>query len=163
MTKLTIPLLAAGLTGTLLCISHANAQAGPGPYDTFKNDSVFSVSNLTSLGMFRGGATSRGVTQISFSKTPTVDKVGTWTVALTLRNLSTTYGGAASGNSEYVVFGTYDTNVTPHTYTPNTLANRMNNVAGGNNSGLMMEPRDADCCALDRNDGIDASAAPVTT
>ncbi|MHC4078170.1 MAG: hypothetical protein ACYST0_06975, partial [Planctomycetota bacterium] len=151
MHKLSLSLhavLALGISGSL-----AHAQVAPGQFAPFANDTVFTKANLTSLGVYRAGATNKGILQINFSKVPGVDKVGQWTVSLTVNDLSPRYGGAASGGT-YVVMGQYDTNKTPHTFTANTQANLMNNTANGVNFGLMIEPRDGMCCAVDQRDGI---------
>ena len=136
------------------------AQAGPGQIATYAKDTVFTQANLTALGLYRSGASNKGIAQINFTKTPGVDRIGQWTVALTLYSLSPMYGGAATGSTQYVVMGQYDATQTPHTFAPNTQANRMNNTSNGEHFGLMVEPRDAMCCAVDQSDGIWFSVRP---
>ena len=153
MKQFTSTLLGIGLSGSLL-----PAQAGPGPFAPYTADTVFTVSNLAKKGVFYTNATIRRLDQINFTKTPSVDKVGQWTVTMTIEGLSTTYGGVGTGSTQYVMMGQYDATKTPHTFTPNTQANRMNNTSNGNHFGLMLEPRDALCCAVDQRDGIYFSA-----
>ena len=136
MTHLTSTLLGLGLSVSLL-----SAQVGPGQFAPYTADTVFTVSNLATKGVFYTNATIRRLDQINFTKTPGVDKVGQWTVTMTIEGLSTTYGGSGTGSTQYVMMGQYDATKTPHTFTPNTQANRMNNTSNGNHFGLMLEPR----------------------
>lgn len=127
------------------------AQAAPGLLAAPQKDSLFTVQNLDQLGLFRSGATNKAITQINFTKTPTRDRDGQWTVALTLRDLAPAYGGSSSGG-QYVVSGQWDAE--KGTFTPSKECNAVNDPNNGDSFGLMIEPRDGICCTVDQKDGI---------
>ncbi|MCA8956907.1 MAG: hypothetical protein KDC87_12590 [Planctomycetes bacterium] len=131
-----------------------SAQVGPTEFAPIANDTTFSSTNLSSLGIFRAGATDKRITQISFTKTPSVDGPGQWTAALTVYDLSAAYGGSDTSSGQFVLMGQYDTNKTPPTFTPTKDANFMNNAFAAPCRTLMNEPRDGTCCTVDQAGGV---------
>jgi len=144
------PTLLASLT---LVTAPAHAQAAPGVITPFANDAVFNSTSLASIYATNGA--SRRIVQINMTKSHPSDTAGKWTAALTVHDLSPTYGGAA-GN-QYVIMGQYDTTGTTPTFTPSTLANNMNNTANARCFGLMIEGRDGLFAAVDWNNGAHMS------
>jgi len=141
------PTLLASFT---LVAAAASAQAGPGVITNFVNDAVLNSNTLSSI--YATGGANRGVIQINFTKSHPSDTAGKWTLALTVYDLSSTYGGVAGG--QYVIMGQYDTTGTTPTFTPSTLANNMNNTGNAPCFGLMIEGRDGLYAALDQRTGI---------
>ncbi|MHC4078898.1 MAG: hypothetical protein ACYST0_10725 [Planctomycetota bacterium] len=135
-----------------LLTATAPAQTGPGVITNFANDAVFNSTNLGNLGIYAPTGTRKWVIQINLTKSHPSDTPGKWTAALTVYDLATTYGGAA-GN-QYVIMGQYDTTGTKPTFTPSTLANKMNNTVNAPCFGLMIEGRDGLYAALDQKTGV---------
>ncbi|MHC4897864.1 MAG: hypothetical protein ACYTGW_12235 [Planctomycetota bacterium] len=140
-------LLTLGLLAT-----NVPAQTGPGVITNFTGDAVFNTTHLDSLKVFDSAGTLKYIVQINLTKSHPTDTPGKWTAALTVYDLATTYGGAA-GN-QYVIMGQYDTTGAKPTFTPSTLANKMNTGSPPPCFGLMIEGRDGLYAAVDQSAGM---------
>jgi hypothetical protein len=149
MHKLTLALLCAGFSSSFL-----SAQAGPGWTDAGAGPAYDHAAFDISLFPAAMGAT--GVSQVAHCDnglpglTP-----GQFAVSMTIPGLSAAYGNTGATG---MCMGLYDRSVTPATFTPNTMANKMNPVTGEGVFGLMIENRDGLYATCDWQTGIQMSS-----
>ncbi|MHC4920691.1 MAG: hypothetical protein ACYTKC_14015 [Planctomycetota bacterium] len=137
-----------------LLAATAPAQTCPGVITNYAGDAVFSTANLSRLNVFASTGTSKTVIQINLTKSHPADTAGKWTAALTVRDLALTYGGSGVAGGQNVIMGQYDTTGTKPTFTPSTLANKMNSTTSTACFGLMIEGRDGLYAAIDYSNGV---------
>ncbi len=76
---------------------------------------------------------------------------GQFAVSMTVPGLSVAYGNTGATG---MCMGLYDRAVTPATFTPNTMANKMNPATGEGVFGLMIENRDGLYATCDWQTGV---------
>lgn len=146
MRTSTLSLLGIGLLAGAL-----SAQAAPGEVVAHKGSKTFSQSNFDAQKIYLSTATNKYIAQVHMCSRAGL-AAGTVITALTVYGLDSKYGNTGQSNtSDFVLLGEYDE--VNDKFTPNTQANLMNDVAGGN-FGLMIAGPLSQYAVLDHGDGV---------